>query len=129
MSSERTLASTFIAAFRLNSAEFAGEMQVLFQEAPATWLALTVFSCRIAGAVLFLSCPLRLHTSYSAQRTENGCLLPSPVTSDTRAALSALNGLTMWSPSFGITVPISYSSDVILLVEVSLKWTVTDMVG
>jgi hypothetical protein len=29
MSSERTLASTFFAAFRLSSAEFAGEMQVL----------------------------------------------------------------------------------------------------
>jgi hypothetical protein len=29
MSSERTLASTFFAAFRLNYAEFAGEMQVL----------------------------------------------------------------------------------------------------
>jgi hypothetical protein len=31
MSSERTLASTFFAAFRLSSAEFAGEMQVLFK--------------------------------------------------------------------------------------------------
>ena len=35
MSSERTLASTFFAAFRLSSAEFAGEMQVLLLEATA----------------------------------------------------------------------------------------------
>jgi hypothetical protein len=92
MSSERTLASTFLAAFTPGSAEFAGEMQVLFRS-----------------------------DSYSAQRTENGCLLPSPVTSDTSADLSALNGLTIWSPNLGITSPISHSSDVILLVEVSLK--------
>jgi hypothetical protein len=33
MSSERTLASTFFAAFRLSSAEFAGEMQILLLDA------------------------------------------------------------------------------------------------
>ncbi len=35
MSSERTLASTYFAAFRLGSAEFAGEMQAVFLEAAA----------------------------------------------------------------------------------------------
>ena len=77
MSSERTLASTFIAAFRPSSAEFAGEMQVLFQEAPATWLALTVFSCKIAGAVLFLSCSVA--TAHELLGAENRKRLPFAV--------------------------------------------------
>jgi hypothetical protein len=94
MSSERTLASTFFAAFRLSSAE-----------------------SRVKCNFFFLAAG----NGYSAQSTENGCLFPSPVTSDTSADLSALNGLTIWSPNFGITAPISYSIDVILFVEVSLK--------
>ena len=36
----------------------------------------------------------RMHIRYSAQITENGIRLPSPLTSDTSAVLSALNGLT-----------------------------------
>ncbi len=78
MSSERTLFSMFYAAFRLSSAEFADEMPILLLEADG----------------------------YSVQRTEKSCLLPSPVTSETSAALSAWNGLTTSLPaySFGIEV-------------------------
>src|ERR1700735_1202688 len=48
MSSERTLVSTFFAAFRLNYAEFAGEMQVLLHSD---------------------------NNGYSTQKTENGAPL------------------------------------------------------
>jgi hypothetical protein len=77
MSSERTLASTFIAAFRLSSAEFAGEMQVLFQEAPATWLALTVFSCK--SRALFCFCLTTVATAHELLGAENRKRLPFAV--------------------------------------------------
>jgi hypothetical protein len=76
MSSERTLASIFVAAFRLSAAEFAGEMQVLSSEAAAAWLAHIAFYVN-RGHYFVLSCTVAI--TLGLLGTENRKWLPLPI--------------------------------------------------
>jgi hypothetical protein len=77
MSSERTLASMFVAAFRLSSAEFAGEMQVLFLRSGCYLAGAHRLSCKSRALFLFLSCSVA--TTLGLLGTENRKWLPFAV--------------------------------------------------